>query len=56
MAWSKDIELAGGEVGAENQIEIAARTAAGSLRCKLELYVTGVLATNDNIKTCFNVP
>ena len=35
-AWLKDIELAGAEVGAENQIEIAARTAAGSLR-----YIAG---------------
>ena len=49
-AWFKDIKLAGGEVGADNQIEIAARTAAGSLRWELERYVTGVLATNDNIK------
>ena len=31
-AWFKDIELAGAEVVADNQIEVAARTAAGSLR------------------------
>ena len=47
--------MAGDEVGAENQIEIAARTAAGSLRWELERYVTGVLATNDDIKARFNV-
>ena len=55
-AWFKDIELAGGEVGAENQIEIAARTAAGSLRWELERYITGVLATKNAIKARFNVP
>ena len=37
-AWFKDIELAGAEVGAENQIEITARTAIGSLRWELERY------------------
>ena len=51
-AWFKDIELA----GAENQIEIAARTAAGSLRWELERYIAGVLAINDNIKARFYVP
>ena len=51
-AWFKDIELA----GAENQIEIAARTAAGSLRWELERYIAGVLAINDNIIARFNVP
>ena len=55
-AWFKDIELAGGEVGAENQIEIAARTAAGSLCWELERYITDVLATNNAIKAGFNVP
>ena len=55
-AWFKDIELAGGELCAKNQIEIAARNAAGLLRWKLERYITGVLATNDNIKNRFNVP
>ena len=56
-AWFKDLELAGGEVGAENQIEIAARAAAGSLRWELERYITGVLATNNVIiKARFNVP
>ena len=55
-AWFKDIELAGAEVGAENQIEIAARTAAGSLRWELERYIAGVLATNDQINARFNVP
>ena len=54
-AWFKDIELAGAEVGAENQIEVAARTAAGSLRWELERYIAGVLATNDYIKANFNV-
>ena len=55
-AWFKDIKLAGGEVGAENQIEIAARTAAGSLCWELERYITDVLATNNAIKARFNVP
>ena len=55
-AWFKDIVLAGAEVGAENQIEIAARTAAGSLRWELERYIAGVLATNDQINVRFNVP
>ena len=55
-AWFKDIELAGGEVGAENQIEIAARTAASSLRWELERYITGVLTTNNAIKARINVP
>ena len=55
-AWFKDIELAGAEVGAENQIEVAARTAAGSLRWELERYIAGVLATNDQINARFNVP
>ena len=55
-AWFKDIELAGAEVGAENHIEIAARTAAGSLRWELERYIAGVLATNDQINIRFNVP
>ena len=55
-AWFKDIELAGAEVGAENQIEIAARTAACSLRWELERYIAGVLATNDQINIRFNVP
>ena len=53
-AWFKDNELAGGEVGVENQIEIATRTAAGLLYCELERYVTGVLATNNSIKNRFN--
>ena len=56
MAWFKDSELAGAKVGAENQIEVAARTAAGSLRWELECYISGVLATNDQIKAQFNVP
>ena len=56
MAWFKDSELAGAKVGAENQIEVAARTAAGSLRWELERYIFGVLATNDQIKAQFNVP
>ena len=43
-------------MGAENQIEITARTAAGSLRWELERYITGVLATNKAIKARFNVP
>ena len=51
-AWFKDIELA----GVENQIEIAARTAAGSLRWELDRYIAGVLATNDQINARFNVP
>ena len=55
-AWFKEIELAGGEMGAENQVEIAARTADGSLRWELERYITGVLATNNAIKARFNVP
>ena len=55
-AWFKDIELAGAEVGADNQIEVAARTAAGSLRWELERYIAGVLATNDQINARFNVP
>ena len=55
-AWFKDIELTGAEVGAENQIEIAARTAAGLLRWELERYIAGVLATNDQINVRFNVP
>ena len=55
-AWFEDIELAGAEVGAENQIEVAARTAAGSFRWELERYIASVLATNDNIKANFNVP
>ena len=42
-------------MGAENQIEIAAKTAAGSLRLELERYITGVLATNNDIKARFNV-
>ena len=54
-AWFKDIEMAGGEVSPENQIEIATRTAAGSLRWELELYITAVLATNDNVENRFNV-
>ena len=52
----KDIELAGPELGSENQIKIAARTAAGSLHWELERYIAGVLATNDQINVCFNVP
>ena len=55
-AWFKGIVLAGAEVGAENKIEIAARTAAGSLRWELERYIAGVLATNDQINVRFNVP
>ena len=55
-AWFKHIELAGAKVGAENQIEIAARTAAGSLRWELERYIAGVLATNDQINVRSNVP
>ena len=55
-AWFKDIELAGAEVGADNKIEVAARTAAGSLRWELERYIAGVLATNDQINARFNVP
>ena len=54
-AWFKDIEMAGGEVSPENQIEIATRTTAGSLRWELELYITAVLATNDNVENRFNV-
>ena len=55
-AWLKDIELAGGEVGAKNQIQTSARTAAGSLRWELERYITGVLATKHDKKAGFNVP
>ena len=51
-AWFEDIELA----GVENQIEMASRTAAGSLRWELERYIAGVLATNDQINARFNVP
>ena len=39
-----------------NQIKIAARTAAGSLRWELQRYITAVLATNDQINVRFNVP
>ena len=48
-AWFKDIELAGAEVGAENQIEIAARTMADSLRWELERYIAGVLLKNSDL-------
>ena len=36
--WFKEIELAGAEAGTENIIEIAARSAAGSLRGELERH------------------
>ena len=55
-AWFKDIKLVGSEVGAGNQIEIAARTAASSLLWELGRLITGVLATNNDIKARFNVP
>ena len=54
--WFKEIELAGAEAGTENIIEIAARSAAGTVRGELERYIKKMLTAPTSIKSRFEVP
>ena len=54
--WFKEIELAGAEAGTEHIIEIAARSAAGSLRGKLEPYIKKRLTAPTALNSRFEVP
>ena len=52
----KEIELAGAEAGTEHIIEIAARSAAGSLRGELERYIKKRLTAPTALNSRFEVP
>ena len=54
--WFKEIELAGAEAGTEHIIEIAARSAAGSLRGELERYIKKRLTAPTTLNSRFEVP
>ena len=54
--WFKEIELAGAEAGTEHIIEIAARSAAGSLRGELERYIKKRLTAPTALNSRFEVP
>ena len=54
--WFKEIELAGAEAGTEHIIEIAARSAAGSLRGELERYKKKRLTAPTALNSRFKVP